>query len=106
VLSRKNSQSKRHSAFAWAEYKPCFQRAPLDRANPSEVRGPVLAPPCIRHRPLGIAGATHFFPCRVLAPHLGALFGSPGGLPFFSHPNPLRCSEVRVSGRTYLTRFT
>jgi hypothetical protein len=53
------------------------------------VRGPVLAPPCIRQRPLPIAGARHFFPRRVLAPHLVALFGSPGGLSFFNLPRPL-----------------
>ena len=46
----------------------------------------MLAPPCIRHRPFCIAGDWQGVPRRVLAPHLGALFGSPGGFPFFSHP--------------------
>jgi hypothetical protein len=30
--------------------------------------------------------APDILPRRVLAPHLGAVFGSPGGFPFFSHP--------------------
>jgi hypothetical protein len=84
--SRKSWRILCDSAFASKEYKPCFQRARRDRARPSEVRGPVLAPPCIRQRPLRIAGAIHSLPCRVLAPHRGAFFGSPGGLPFFNHP--------------------
>jgi len=46
----------------------------------------VLAPQCMRHLPLGIAGARHGVPCRGLAPHLGAVFGSPGGFPLFSQP--------------------
>ena len=56
-LSRSSSRSKSLSAFACMEYKPCFQFARRDRAKPSGVRGPVLAPPCIRQRPLRIAGA-------------------------------------------------
>ena len=40
-------------------------------SSPSEVRGPVLFPPCIRHRPFDIAGALHFAPLRVRAPHRG-----------------------------------
>jgi len=39
------------------EYSPCFRRERRDLAKPSRVRGPVLAPPCIRHRPLCMAGA-------------------------------------------------
>ena len=50
------------------------------------MRGPVLAPPCIRHRPLAIAGDLHGVPRRVLAPHLGAESGLPGGFPFFNQP--------------------
>ena len=49
---------------------------------PSGVRGPVLGPPCIRQRPLAIAGCRHDLPLRVLAPHRGAFIGSPCGLPF------------------------
>jgi hypothetical protein len=86
-------RSQSLSAFACTEYKPCFQFARLDRANPSGVRGPVLAPPCIRQRPLRIADARHFFARRVLAPHLGAVFGSPGELPFF---NQLDFSPFRL----------
>src|SRR5271166_4777847 len=65
---------------------PCFQLARLERAKPALVRGPVLAPPCIRQRPLRIAGPLHGVPLRVLAPHRGAMPGSPVGLPFFNHP--------------------
>jgi len=85
-LSRTSSRTRFCSALPSEEYSPCFQRERRDLAKPSGVRGPVLAPPCIRHRPLRIAGARHAVPRRVLAPHLGAVFGSPGGFPFFSHP--------------------
>jgi hypothetical protein len=37
-------------AIASAEYLPCFQFAFRLRARPSGARGPLLAPPCIRHR--------------------------------------------------------
>ena|ERR1035438_1349944 len=74
------------SAFTSTEYNPCFQRDRRDLANPSGVWGPVLAPPCIRHRPLCIAGDWHGVARRVIALHRGALFGSPVGFPFFSHP--------------------
>src|SRR5579862_5593291 len=75
------------SARTSSEYKPCLKRARLDRAKPSDVFGPVLRPPCMRQRcrPL-IAGDRHGVPRRVLAPQRGALFGSPGGFPFLSHP--------------------
>jgi hypothetical protein len=66
---------------------PCFQAARLDLANPSGVRGPVLAPPCMRHRPFLIAADLQGASLRVRAPQRGAFNGSPGGLPFFSHPN-------------------
>lgn len=80
-----SSRTRFCSALLSEEYSPCFQRERRDLAKPSGVRGPVLAPPCIRQRPLRIAGDWHAVPRRVLAPHLGALFGSPGGFPFFSH---------------------
>ena len=50
------------------------------------MRGPVLVPPCIRQRPLCMAGPLHGAPLRVLAPHRGAVLGSPVELPFFNHP--------------------
>ena len=101
LLASCNSRRKnRRSAWAAAEHKPCFQRARRERSKPSGVRGPVLAPPCIRQRPLRIAGARHFSPCRVLAPHRGAVFGSPGGLPFFSHSR--RASWGLLSTSVYL----
>jgi hypothetical protein len=60
------------SAIASAEYSPCLQLAFRLRSSPSGVRGPVLIPPCIRQRPLSIAGALHGLPVRFeCAPHLG-----------------------------------
>ena len=41
-------------------------------------------PPCILHRPFGIAADRQGVPFRVLAPHLGALLQSPWRLPFLS----------------------
>jgi len=55
-------------------------------SSPSDVRGPVLGPPCLRQRPLAMAGATQAVPRLVLAPHLAACVKSPGGLPFFNQP--------------------
>jgi len=98
LASCNSRRKKRRSALAAAERKPWLQRARRERSKPSGVRGPVLAPPCIRQRPLRIAGARHFSPCRVLAPHRGAVFGSPGGLPFFSHPDPLLRSRFLFFG--------
>jgi len=66
--------------------RPFFELACLERAKPAPVRGPVLAPPCIRQRPLRMAGPLHRVPFHVLAPHRGAVLGSPGRLPFFNHP--------------------
>jgi hypothetical protein len=68
------------------ENSPCFQFALCERAKPSGVFGPVLTPPCIRQRPFRIAGARHSDQLLVFAPHLGDRLGSPGGLPFLSHP--------------------
>jgi len=39
------------------EYRPCLVRDALIAALPSSVGGPVEGPPCIRHRPFGIADA-------------------------------------------------
>jgi hypothetical protein len=50
------------------------------------VRGPVLAPPCIRHLLFFIAGALQGVPSRMRAPHGFALAKSPEGFPFRSHP--------------------
>lgn len=47
-------------------------------------RGLPAKAPCIRHRFFPLTrGAGHGVPLRVLARHLGALLGSPLGLPFF-----------------------
>jgi hypothetical protein len=80
--------STRRSIFACMEYAPVFQLALRDRSNPSELRGPVLAPPCILQRPFGMAGLLQDVPSRVLAPHRIARLKSPGGLSFFSQPCP------------------
>jgi hypothetical protein len=66
------------------------------------VRGPVLAPPCIRHLPFAIAGAPHGVLRRVLAPHLGAKFGLPGGFPFFNQP--LRGRRALLFGLSMIFR--
>jgi hypothetical protein len=47
---------------------PCRVLARRIRSSPSEVRGPVLVPPCTRHRPFCIAGDLHDAPLRVRAP--------------------------------------
>jgi hypothetical protein len=72
--------------MAFALYRPCFHRALRLRSKPSGVRGPVLGPPCILHRPLAIAGPLHGVPALVRAPQRGALSGLPGRLPFFRRP--------------------
>jgi hypothetical protein len=46
------------------------------RSNPSVVLGPVLVPPCIWHRPFGMAGARHAVPLRVRAPQRGGAWAS------------------------------
>jgi hypothetical protein len=51
--------------------RPCVVRAFRMRSNPSAVRGPVLAPPCILHFPQAIAGALQGLPVLVRAPHRG-----------------------------------
>jgi hypothetical protein len=85
--SRVASRALRRSSIAWALLRPCFHRALRDRSSPSGVLGPVLSPPCIRQRPLGIAGPLQGVPRRVLAPHRLAFRKSPGGLPFLSQPS-------------------
>ena len=52
------------------------------------VRGPVLGPPCILQRPIGMAAPLHGVPARVRAPQRGALPGFPRGLPFLSQRRP------------------
>ena len=73
-------QDRRQSA----EHRPWRQAAARMRAMPWRVRGPVDAPPCMRQRPLAIAGARQAVLRRVQAPQRGAFAGLPGGLPFFS----------------------
>ena len=60
-------------------------RAAAMRMRPS-AQGPVLAPPCMRQRPFFIAGPLQGQPAWVFAPHRGAAFGLPRGLPLRSVP--------------------
>jgi len=51
--------------------RPCFHCAAAIRALPSVVFGPVLKPPCNRHRVLPASGGFwHAVPRRVRAPQL------------------------------------
>ena len=65
--------------------RPWVVRAAAMRARPA-AEGPVLAPPCMRQRPFPIAGARQAQPARVFAPHRGAAFGLPRGLPLRRAP--------------------
>jgi hypothetical protein len=85
-IARTISRASRRRLMASALYRPCFQLAFRERSLPYGVRGPVDEPPCIRQRPLAIAGPRHACPDRVRAPQRLAFDKSPGGLPFLSHP--------------------
>ena len=69
LMARILRRNARWSAIVWAERFPCFQFLRRHFSRPSEVVGPVLAPPCSRqrvYRPvllLHIAGARHS--CRT-----------------------------------------
>jgi hypothetical protein len=94
-VSRSRSWRCLRSAAAAAERLPSFHRARRHRSSPSAVRGPVDAPPCIRHLVyspvflLRIAGALHKPPLLAFAPHRGAIDGFPVGLPFSRRPGAL-----------------
>lgn len=78
------------------EYTPCLHRARWLRPKPSGVRGPVLFPPCRRQRRrLRIAGQRQPVPRRVLAPHRGAVEGSPRGFPFRRGPRSRSMGSIR-----------
>jgi hypothetical protein len=94
--ARRNWRTNFACCLASSEYLPCFQFARFERANPISVRGPVLVPPCIRQRLLSIAGPMQRVPLRVLAPHRGAMLGSPTGLLFFSHPRRFAWGSLLV----------
>ena len=64
----RKAANARRSATMSAVCKPVRVRAARSLAKPSGVRGPVLGPPCIRQRPLAIAGPRHGCPARVRAP--------------------------------------
>lgn len=65
----------RRLAIAACELRPCFVREARIRAFPSAVFGPVLGPPCILQRPLGIAllRLQGFIPGRSIRYNLGDL---------------------------------
>jgi len=93
----------RNLARLWANstrisraYAPCFRRPRRLASRPSAVLGPVLLPPCIRHRPLRIAGDWHGVAFRVRAPQRRAFVKSPGGLPFLREP------RRRAWGRSFI----
>ena len=81
------SYSRRAAIEAWL-YRPCFVRDARIAAFPASVLGPVLGPPCILHRPLGMAAPLQGAPERVLAPHRGALPGLPSDCHFSTGPCP------------------
>ncbi len=71
-MARRIATASFRWAIAFAERLPCFQLALRLRSKPSDVRGPVLFPPCSRQRPFAIAGPLQGVPHRVLAPQRGA----------------------------------
>jgi hypothetical protein len=83
---RAMSAMPRKKSLVAALQRPWMVRAAAIRARPSGVRGPVLAPPCMRQRPFRIAGLLQGQPRRVLAPQRGAALGLPLGLPLRRGP--------------------
>jgi len=71
---RRTSIASFLSEIASTDRPPWVSRARRLRSCPASVRGPVLLPPCMRHRPLDIAGLRQGRPPRVraLAPQRGA----------------------------------
>jgi len=95
---RRQARAAPRNAAISAERAPCRQPARRLRARPSAVRGPVLAPPCIRQRPLRMAGPRQAPPARVCAPQRGAARKSPDGLPLLSRPRRSGGNERAPSG--------
>src|SRR5882672_2300205 len=79
---------------------PWTRRLARTRARPVSVRAPVLLPPCMRQRPLAIAGWRQGQAARVWAQQRGAARKSPEGLPWRRVPR-LR-AEGRSGGRARL----
>jgi hypothetical protein len=78
-LCRISSRTRLCSALLSEEYSPCFQRERRDLARPSGVSGPVLAPPCIRHRPFGMPcrdGSSLHIAARFLGPRADSRFSA------------------------------
>jgi hypothetical protein len=65
-MARMSAATSRRPAIASALYRPCLKAFRLP------FGAPVDRPPCIRHRPFGIAACWHGCPVvRQWAPHLG-----------------------------------
>jgi len=64
-MARIKPEISRRRAMASAVYRPCLSAFLFPFGAPGDI------PPCIRHRPFGIAGARHDFRFRVRAPHRG-----------------------------------
>ena len=58
--ARTNAETERRRAIASAVYRPCLRAFLFPFGAPGDI------PPCIRHRPFGIAGAWHELRLRVL----------------------------------------
>ena len=69
--SRASACTNATAPLVLADLAPCFQAFRLPLGAPGEV------PPCMRQRPLGIAGDRHGFPFRVCAPQAVAGFEWP-----------------------------
>ena len=81
------------------EYSPCSQRERRDLAKPSGVRGPVLAPPCIRHSTVAHCRCSYMpfqYPRRC--PASGRGIGVTWQIPIFQPPSSKR--------RFLLSRFS
>src|SRR4051794_33300423 len=63
--ARTNAETERRRAIASAVYRPCLRAFLFPFGAPGDI------PPCIRHRPFGIAGDWHEFRLLVRAPHRG-----------------------------------
>src|SRR5438094_6002676 len=87
LIARINPDISRRRVMASAVQRPCLRAFLLPLGAPGD------GPPCIRHRPFGIAGARHEFPLRVRAPHRGVR--CIGNLPRIMLALRLRCSDLQ-----------
>ena len=80
--------SRRLAMEAWL-YRPCLVCDARMRSMPSAVRGPVLLPPCILHRPFFMAADRQGEPARVLRRIAGRCPNSPGARRASTSPGPV-----------------